>query len=104
MKTALASGPGRARPFSIKTQPGFTAMAVTCFFLLYAPLLPLVVYSFNSGDSLAYFEGLSWRWYVSAWDRPSGVRSRMISMKSMATSFRARLTSSGTGLEGSWRS
>lgn len=42
-------------------------MAVICFFMLYAPLLPLVVYSFNAGDSLANFEGLSWRWYVSAW-------------------------------------
>lgn len=56
------------RPFSIKSQPGFTILAITCFVLLYAPLLPLVVYSFNAGDSLAYFEGLSWRWYVSAWD------------------------------------
>jgi spermidine/putrescine transport system permease protein len=56
------------RPFSIRTQPGFTLLAMICFFLLYAPLLPLVVYSFNAGDSLAYFEGLSWRWYVSAWD------------------------------------
>jgi spermidine/putrescine transport system permease protein len=56
------------RPFSIKSQPGFTTLAIICFVLLYAPLLPLVVYSFNAGDSLAYFEGLSWRWYVSAWD------------------------------------
>ncbi len=58
----------RRRPFSIRTQPGFTAMAMICFFLLYAPLLPLVVYSFNAGNSLAFFEGLSFRWYVSAWD------------------------------------
>lgn len=56
------------RPFSIRAQPGFTTIAIICFFLLYAPLLPLVVYSFNSGSSLASFEGLSWRWYVSAWD------------------------------------
>ena len=59
---------GRTRPFSIKSQPGFPTLAIICFVLLYAPLLPLVVYSFNAGDSLAYFEGLSWRWYVSAWD------------------------------------
>lgn len=61
-------GTPRGRPFSIQTQPGFTALAIACFFFLYGPLLPLVVYSFNAGDSLAYFEGLSWRWYVSAWD------------------------------------
>jgi len=63
----LASSARLKRPFSIRTQPGFTTMAMICFFLLYAPLLPLVIYSFNAGDSLAYFEGLSWRWYVSAW-------------------------------------
>ena len=56
------------RPFKIKAQPGFTTIAVICLFLLYAPLLPLVVYSFNAGDSLANFEGLSWRWYASAWE------------------------------------
>lgn len=65
MKPAAAEAPGK--PFSIRTQPGFTTIAIICFSLLYAPLLPLVVYSFNSGNSLAYFEGLSWRWYVSAW-------------------------------------
>lgn len=64
----LASGARSKRPFSIRTQTGFTTMAMICFFLLYAPLLPLVIYSFNAGDSLAYFEGLSWRWYASAWE------------------------------------
>jgi len=63
-----ASGRPPRRPFSIRTQTGFTATAIICFFLLYAPLLPLVVYSFNAGDSLANFEGLSWRWYLSAWE------------------------------------
>ncbi len=62
------TGAAPGKPFSIRTQPGFTTIAIICFFLLYAPLLPLVAYSFNSGNSLAYFEGLSWRWYVSAWD------------------------------------
>ncbi len=56
------------RPFSVKTQPGFTQIAALCFLVLYAPLLPLVIYSFNAGTSLAIWEGLSLRWYVSAWD------------------------------------
>ncbi|WP_425403177.1 ABC transporter permease [Hwanghaeella sp.] len=58
----------RRKPFSITTLPGFTAMAVICFALLYAPLLPLVFYSFNAGTSLAFWEGFSLRWYISAWD------------------------------------
>jgi spermidine/putrescine transport system permease protein len=55
-------------PFSVKTQPGFTQIAVLCFMVLYAPMLPLVIYSFNAGTSLAIWEGLSLRWYVSAWN------------------------------------
>jgi len=58
----------RGRPFSVKTQTGFTTMAAICFFLLYAPLAPLVFYSFNAGTSLAFWEGFSFRWYVAAWE------------------------------------
>jgi len=56
------------RPFSVLTQTGFTEMAAICFVLLYAPLVPLVVYSFNAGVSLAFWEGFSFRWYVAAWN------------------------------------
>ena len=56
-----------SRAFDLKSMPGFTTMAMICFFLLYVPLVPLVVYSFNSGSSIALWEGFSWRWYESAW-------------------------------------
>jgi spermidine/putrescine transport system permease protein len=56
----------RSRPFSVTAQPGFTTMAVICFAMLYAPMLALVVYSFNAGDSVAVWQGFSWRWYQSA--------------------------------------
>ncbi|MGI9462977.1 MAG: ABC transporter permease [Aestuariivirgaceae bacterium] len=55
------------RPFSVRKMTGFTAVAVLCFVMLYAPLVPLVAYSFNSGNSIALWEGLSWRWYEAAW-------------------------------------
>lgn len=56
------------RPFSVRRQPGFTFIAIVCFFMLYAPILALVAYSFNAGESLAVWRGFSWRWYVSAWE------------------------------------
>ncbi|WP_244669123.1 ABC transporter permease [Rhodobium orientis] len=37
------------------------------FFALYLPMALLVVYAFNAGDSLALWEGFSFRWFVSAW-------------------------------------
>jgi len=58
----------RSRPFSIKRMPGFSLLALACFFALYMPLAPLVVYSFNAGNNIALWEGLSLRWYVAAWE------------------------------------
>ena len=68
MADAVAKPPRRGKPFALRSQPGFVFIALVCFFLLYAPLLPLVIYSFNAGTSLAFWEGFSWRWYVSAAD------------------------------------
>ncbi len=56
-----------ARGFNIRRQRGFTAIAMTCFFLLYLPIATLVIFAFNSGSSLAVWEGVSLRWFVSAW-------------------------------------
>ena len=57
-----------ARTFSVRTQPGFTFIAMLCFFLLYLPIATLVVYAFNSGQSVAVWEGFSFRWFESAWN------------------------------------
>lgn len=54
--------------FDVTRQPGFVSTAILCFFLLYAPIVLLVMYSFNSGTSIAIWEGFSWRWYASAWE------------------------------------
>jgi len=56
-----------SKAFSVRKLPGFTFTALTCFLMLYAPIMVLVGYSFNSGSSLALWEGFSLRWYASAW-------------------------------------
>ena len=58
---------GSKKLFSIYKLPGFTFIAITCFVMLYAPIMILVGYSFNEGSSLALWEGFSLRWYYSAW-------------------------------------
>ena len=63
----MATEPRVTKPFSLKTQPGFSAIAMLCFGLLYLPIVTLVVYAFNAGESLAVWEGFSLRWFVSAW-------------------------------------
>jgi len=56
----------RTKPFSIKYLPGFTPVALVCFVLLYAPIVTMVIYSFNSGQSVALFEDFSVTWYFAA--------------------------------------
>ncbi len=67
-ETIQPTGPNkRTRPFSVKRQTGFTMVAIICFIALYAPILTLVVFSFNAGESIANWGGFSWRWYEAAW-------------------------------------
>jgi len=54
------------REFSITRQHGFTSIALICFFVLYAPIAALVIYSFNAGSSIMLWEGFSLRWYIAA--------------------------------------
>jgi spermidine/putrescine transport system permease protein len=71
---------GRQRAFDLKAMPGFTAIAMVCFFLLYVPLMPLVVYSFNAGSNIALWEGFSWRWYEAAWANTRVQEATMLSL------------------------
>lgn len=54
--------------FDIRRQRGFSTIAALCFALLYMPIIILVVYSFNAGQSIATWEGFSLQWYQAAWN------------------------------------
>ena len=47
----------------IRHFPGFPPLAWLCLFLLYAPLLVVMVYSFNDSISITRWERFSLRWY-----------------------------------------
>ena len=70
-----------AKSFSIKRQPGFATIAMFCFFLLYLPIATLVVYAFNSGTSIATWEGFSLRWFESAWNNQQVVEASWRSLR-----------------------
>lgn len=55
-----------AKPFDVRRLPGFGAIAVLTFVLLYLPIVILVFYSFNAGASSSTFDGFSLRWYAAA--------------------------------------
>lgn len=55
-----------SKPFSVKRMPGFVLISVFVFVLLYLPVILLIVFSFNEGESLAVWEGTSLKWYYAA--------------------------------------
>ncbi len=52
-----------ARKVDLRRFPGFLPTTYLCLFLLYAPLLVIMVYSFNDSRSITVWGGLSLRWY-----------------------------------------
>ena len=56
----------KTRAFDVTTLPGFTFVAILSFVLLYAPIVTLVLYSFNGGNSVNQWGGFSLKWYAIA--------------------------------------
>ncbi|MBY8977519.1 ABC transporter permease [Rhodobacteraceae bacterium NNCM2] len=89
------------RPFDLRQQTGFTTIAIICFVILYAPIITLVAYSFNSGSSLALWEGFSWRWYAAAWEnekvQDAAIRSVILALSaSFCATVLATMAAMGT--------
>ena len=58
--------PAKGRSIDLKWQPGFGSIAVICLVLLYAPILMLVIYSFNGNDIITRWKNFSLIWYGTA--------------------------------------
>src|SRR5262249_17750276 len=51
--------------FNLKRQPGFATIAMVCVAVLYAPIVILVVFSFNPNPSVTPWSNFSLDWYSS---------------------------------------
>jgi spermidine/putrescine transport system permease protein len=69
------------RVFDIRRQRGFTAVALFSFFLLYVPIVVLVVFAFNSGKSISSWEGFSLTWFRSAMNNADVVEAALRSFQ-----------------------
>jgi spermidine/putrescine transport system permease protein len=83
------------RAFDVRRQYGFATVALLCFFLLYLPVVLLVIYSFNAGSSVAIWEGFSLQWYRSAWEN-SQVQEATV--RSLILAFWASLISTSVAV------
>ena len=66
-----SAAPAKARPrrnYDVRRLPGFGAVAIFTFVMLYAPILILVVFSFNAAPSQAQWGGFSLQWYEAAFN------------------------------------
>lgn len=61
---------GTRKKHNIKTYRGFTFIAFLCLFVLYAPLIVVTIYSFNSSASITNWESLSLSWYLDVFVGP----------------------------------
>ena len=61
------NGAGRQdKPFDVRHMPGFTALSAVCLVCLYAPLVIMIMYAFNSEASVTRWHGFSFRWFEQA--------------------------------------
>lgn len=77
---SLANPSSPRKAFDVRRQPLFSSLAISCFVFLYMPIILLVIYSFNAGNSIAIWEGFSWRWYSSAWANEQVQRATWLSL------------------------
>lgn len=69
------------RGFVASRFPGFATIAILVFAAIYTPIITVVAYSFNSGESIAIWEGFSFRWYPIAWNDEA---VREVTLRSLA--------------------
>lgn len=89
------------RGFSATRLPGFATTAVLVFLALYAPIVVLVVFSFNANASISNWGGFSLDWYRKAWEneavQDAAIRSLLLAaMAATIASTVATLAALGT--------
>ena len=58
----------------LRVYPGFRGITLLCLVILYAPLIVVMVYSFNASPSITNWEGLSLRWYADVFTGPESAK------------------------------
>lgn len=61
----------RTRREELRRYPGFRTVTFACLLFLYAPMVVIAVYSFNSIRSITVWGGFSLSWYLKAFNNPA---------------------------------
>ncbi|HVZ02821.1 MAG TPA: ABC transporter permease [Dongiaceae bacterium] len=84
-RRAAQRGRGKPPRFDVRRLPGFATMAWVCVIGLYAPIVVLVIYSFNDNPSVTIWTGFSWRWYASAFGNEQIRDAALLSLRVAVT-------------------
>ncbi|PLL11489.1 spermidine/putrescine ABC transporter permease PotC [Tabrizicola sp. TH137] len=76
----------------VRHYPGFLPMAVGCLVILYAPLVVVMIYSFNGSTSITTWGGFSWRWYADVFTGPEAPRFKAAAWNSLSIALIAATT------------
>jgi spermidine/putrescine transport system permease protein len=69
------------KAIDLKYQPGFSQVAWFCIAVLYAPIVVLVLFSFNENRSVTVWTQFSLDWYVKAWENEGIQHAALISFE-----------------------
>ena len=68
--------------FDLRKYQGFFAMTCLCLFILYAPLIIVMIYSFNDNASITRWSGVSLRWYFDVFNGPESEKFKRAAFNS----------------------
>ena len=77
------------RRFDIKQYQGFLAITCLCLFILYAPLIIVMIYSFNDSASITNWGGFSLRWYADVFTGPESEKFKLAAWNSLSIAVMA---------------
>lgn len=78
---------------SIKRYPGFALITGVCLVMLYAPLLIVMIYSFNDSASITRWGGFSLRWYDEVFTGVESAKFKTAAWNSLTIAIMAALCS-----------
>ena len=82
-----------ASKLDIRSFTGFCAVTYFCLFLLYAPLVIVMIYSFNDSQSITNWGGVSLRWYRDVFWGPEASRFKAAAFNSLTIAIIAAVIS-----------
>ncbi len=79
------------KPYNVRNYPGFFAVTLLCLFILYTPLIVIMVYSFNDSLSITQWRGFSLRWYVDLFNGAESAKFKRATVNSLVIAISAGL-------------